>query len=291
MGLFLALSFLAGCGGGGSATPDIATERKNAMKMSDPVARSRKLVAVADKQRKVGDVLGAKETLVAATDAAEQITEAGSQAGSYVQIAGSILRGGDLGAGKDMLKKVEKIAAEIPDAGVKASIYADLAGVYREQSPDKASYWLKQARETAAQVANPEQKGIALARIGEATIRAELTDDAKQIVAELAELARSLEDLRKRSDALTDAAVLAGKVEPELATTLLTEADEAAAGTEDAYTRSHAYLSMANKLAKAGKKSDAAPRAAKASDLADKVGDSTLRIELVEQINKLRNTL
>jgi len=289
--LLTSLTFFVGCGGGSSKGPDLAAEKAKALKMSDPVARSHNLVTVADRQRKVGDVMGAKSTLSAAEDAAQTVEEPASKARSLVQIAASRLRGGDLVDGGNTLKQAEKAVDGIVDPAAKAEVLAEMAGAYQAESPDKANYMLSQAKDEVEKVTDPEQKGLASVRVAAALVKADKKEAAQTFIDAAADLARPLEDMRRRADALADAAILELKLDAEKGAALLTEAKAAADGADSPYTQAHAHLSIAKKLAAAGKKGDARTQADKSMDLSDKVGDSSLRSELKEQINKLKESL
>ncbi len=287
----LFVSVLAGCGSGEKEGPNIKAELKKAMAITDPSARARNLVKVANKQREAGDAVGAKSTLNTAAAAAEEVSDAASKAGTLVQVGASLLKGGDLSAGKDVLKKAEKVAETIEDPAKKAPVLAELAVAYQKENADKANYLLTQARETATSITDSEQKGTALARLGDALVRADMKDEAKKVVADVADLARALEGKRKQADGLMDAALLAAKVDPELSAALIAEAEQAADAETDAYSKGHAWLSIAKKFAAAGKKADARTRVDKAMDLSDKVKSQSEREELRDEANKLKATL
>lgn len=286
---------LAGCGGGSAEGPSLTEQYQNALKLSDPGQRSRRLAAVAEKQQQASDTQGADASLAAAKQAASEISDNASRAGALLNLAGSASRLGKSPTElQGLLVDAGKALDAIKDADAKVPLLADLAaavGKYLKDTGGAVGY-LKSAEEAAGTIAIAQAKANALTKVAVAFGQLGQTAEADRVLSAATEFAKSRMDPREQATCL--AAVWSGLVSlkrTEQASAALAEARQIAEGIDADESRAYALLGIAQKCTAAGQKDVAGELLGKASAAADKVTDSSARGPLVDDIARVRKSL
>lgn len=283
---------LPGCGGGGSGEASFSEQYQDALKVTDAGIRSRKLAALASKQKAAGDILGAEQTISAAGEAARSVAEPLSRATNLANVAGAA---GKLEMSTDKIKSLLKEAAaaasEIPDADAQIPALTDLAvktSTYLK-NPDAAAEYLLKAEDVAAKLGDNLTRSIAASKIGASYGKIERSDDAMRVFNAMLEVVRPISDPRERADCLSElGAGLAAGNQTEMATTVLGEAKTAAGEIGDDETsvdsKAYAYLRLSQKMKAAKLTAEADQALAEAEKLAEKVKSQSIRSVLQEEI-------
>jgi tetratricopeptide (TPR) repeat protein len=253
------------------------------------------MVAVADKQKAAGDMIGVSTSLSAAKEAAGSVTDPVSKANNLNLVAAAYAR---LEPGSEEIKKLlkdsAKAIAEIKDADAKIPALADLAsytGQYLKNA-DAAAAHLKTAEEAAAEVSLPGPRVANLMRVALAYEKLERPADAERVVTQALEFARSLAEPREQSDCLAEVGgALYSLKKAEEGKSALDEAQAAAAKIATDDSRAYALLHIAQKASDAGHKGEARKLLDEAKDVATKVTDGSVRTQLNEDIDSALNSL
>jgi tetratricopeptide (TPR) repeat protein len=278
-----------GCGGGGKGEKSLTQLYQEALKVPDAVQRARRLVGVAEKQQKAGDLLGASASLSSAREAANSISDPSSKASSLTIVAGGYARvEQNPGEAKQLLKDAAKAIGAIQDADAKVPALADLAISTHQylKDSDLAAAYLKSAEDAAASISQLRTRLMAQCRIVTAYGKVDRGADAQRLSNELLELARAQADAREKSDFLADVAGAQLQInQGQAADATLAEALKAS--DEIATPDSHAYalLNIARKLAAAKRKGESKQLLSKAQDQALQVKDTSVRTPLMEEID------
>lgn len=293
--IILLVLAVAGCGGSSSSTQDVSldSQYRAALKITDATLQVTELLRVAGKQRAAGDVQGLDTSLATAANAASRISDAKGRAMALNRVALTMARMERPAKAKDMLKQVRKAADEIPDAESKIAALSTMCRTYGEFLGEKdiATGYLNICDETVATIEEPA--GRILAQLDVAYVRHTIgdTQTATEKVDQILEASRNLEDKRKRADRLADAAaVLAKMTKAEEAKAVFKEAQQAASEIDDSLSQAYAYLHLSGKLSDCGEKAAARKVLAIAEQTADKVGDQSMKLPLMEKIYAAKRT-
>jgi hypothetical protein len=266
----------------------LTEQYQDALRVSDPAVRSRRLAAVAEMQHEAGDLLGSESSLAAASDAAHAVSDPASRAIALIKLAGVYVRleQGPRGM-QTLLAGAGKAADEISDADAKVPVLADLAVATGQQLKDVAAAdaYLTTAEDAATSIALPLTKVTALAKIAGAYGKIEQPADAERLVAAALDLARNREDPRTRCDCLAEiaAAQYALKL-TESATATFLEAEQAAAAIAAPDSRAYALLNLAEMAKSAGRPGDSQRLLGQAEEVARTVRDPSIRNPLLDEI-------
>lgn len=293
--LIVVLATLLGCNGSPKGGKSLGQQQQDAMKLSDPGQRARKLCPIADKQHKAGDVLGARSTLASARDAALAVKDPASRASALTFVAGYYAKlDQSTDDVKSILREAAKAADEITDPDVKIRALSELAaatGAHLKNATLAASY-LKTAEEAAGGIESVVTKVTALARIAVAYHKVDRADDFNRVIAAAQELARTAAEPRQQCDALAEiGAALARAKQADESKAVFDEAEQVVATIPEPEGQAYALLNLAEKLSAAGRKDAAHQLLAQASTQADKVSDGSVRGPLVEEIETARKSL
>lgn len=283
---------LAGCGGG-TKKPGVSLESQYRKALAEPdlAARTNQLLAVADKQSKAGDVLGMEQSLNAAADAARSIDDAKGKALGLNRVAEALAKAGRASDAKSLLREVSKAADQITEQEIKVSVLSNMAYIYGKHlgNQDMATSYLKNGEEIAADIQRPEGKIDALLEVALTCHELTLADKAKSLSDQSLQAARALEDPRKRADSVANAAATLSKMaKRDEANTMFQEAEKLAGEIPDPISRAYALVHLSDKLKSCGRRAEAQTALRQAEASADKVTDSSMRIPLLETIDRSR---
>jgi hypothetical protein len=295
VGCLLGIAAVVGCGGaGGSGGPSLASQYQEAMTIPDPTARVTQLLSIADQQDKAGDLLGTQTTLGSAAAAAKSIEDPSSRGFALNRVVATTAQIDSVTKAKDLLKEVRKAAEAITDPEAKVPVLARMAYNYGRyiDAMDTAQLYLKQCEEVAATIPRPEGQVAAMLDITLIHHGLENTDKANAVMDSTLDLARELEDVRKRADSLADAAALLFRMDQqETAEQVFAQSQQAAESLEDNLSKGFALLHLSTKLGEAGYRVEAQDVSQAAEDVADQVGDQSMRQPLVDKIYAARSRL
>jgi ATP/maltotriose-dependent transcriptional regulator MalT len=118
------------------------------------------------------------------------------------------------------------------------------------------------------------------------------TDNASRVADRALDVARTLAEPRKRSDALADAALVLHRMkQSDSSKAAFAEATTSAEQTADDYSRAYAFAYIAEKQKQAGSAGAAQTMLDKADAAAKKVTDTSLRNPLMEKLRAQRSAL
>ena len=284
---------VAGCGGSKkrSSGASLASQYRKALAEPDLTARVSQLLVVAEKQDKAGDLLGMQQSLNDAADAAKGIDDAKGKALALNRVAEAMGRAGQPTEARNLLREVSKAADQISEAEIKVTVLARMAYTYGKHlnSQDNADAYLKNCEELAAGIPRPEGQIDALLEIALTCHELAMADKAKGLSDQALKAARALEDARKRADAVANAAATLSKMnKADEAQVLFQEAEKLAGEIPDPMSRAYALLHLSDELKDVGRRTDAQKALQLAEAAADKVTDSSMRIPLLETIDRSR---
>jgi hypothetical protein len=279
-----------GCGGGAPPEKSLAEQLNDARQLPSAEARAAALIRIADLQRAGGDTMDAKSTLATASSSAEQIEHAYTKATTLAQIAAAQAVISTKQIARGTLRKAAKAVKEIEDPHMRmlASLEQAEAALKLEDQGQALSL-LKSAEQLAGDVELPDASCDCLLNVASGYHAADQQDEAKRVINATLVKIRELENARRKSDLLGDAALaLRRSNEADVATWqgVLTESQQMAEGITDPLARSYALVHLAECLNTVGKQGDAETILVKAEADADKVTDNAMRGPLIEAIRK-----
>ena len=292
LGLLSICLLVAGCGGGGKAEKSITAQIDDAGKLSDPVQRSRRFLAIAEKQSKAGDLAGARSTLNGAKDSAVSIADPVSKANTLVLVAAAYGRAGEKGQAGKLADEAAAAIEQIAEPESKVGPLAQLAATTGEhvQNEALAAEYLAAAQQAAESIDDPVRKTAANMRIAAALGKLKQLDESEKLIASTQEAARSLEDARQKADSLTEVAAGLSRMDNMFDESIaaISEAQQAAGQIESDDSRAYALLRIA-KTVRTFNKPGAKEVLLEAQDFALKVKDSSVRKPLLSEIeNELK---
>jgi hypothetical protein len=278
-----------GCGGGEKPGKSLTQQFNEAMKVSDAGLRARRLVGVAEKQHKAGDLSSCTSSLAAAKEAAMSVSDAVSQANTLNLVAGGYARlDGNAEDIKSLLKESAKAIERIEDAGAKVQPLAELAAAtsVHLKNKDAALSHLKSAEDAAAQIELPPNRTQAWGRIAVAYSKAAEIAEAERVMSAARSFADEQMDPRTRADCLAEiGSAWHSLKDTEQSQNAFAAAEQTAGAIEDQQSRAYALLHLAQKISKAKQKAEARKLLLAAQDVALKVKDTSIRGPLVEEID------
>jgi len=287
--------FLTGCGGGGkSGGGSLSDQYRKAMQITNPTARVTQLLAVAKKQEKAGDVLGADQSLASAAAAAESIEDANGRAIALNRVASDMARMGRPSEAKNLLKGVRKACEKIDDPEAKVPVLTRMSYMYGKylDGQDAASIYLKNCEEIAGTISRPEGKIEAMLEVALTYYGLGDQEKTQSLIDQSLEDALALEDARKRADSIANAAAMLSKMKKtDEAKTVFQEAQTKAGEIEDPLSQAHALVHLGEKLTESGLKGAAHKILVQAEEVADKVTDQSMRGPLMDKIFAARKRL
>ncbi len=282
---------VAGCGGTKKSGASLDAQYRKAMAEPDPAARVNQLLTVADKQGKAGDILGMEQSLSAAADVAKGMDDAKGKSLALNRVAEALGKAGRASETKGLLREVSKAADQITEDEIKVSVLSRMALVYGKylNGQDVATGYLKNCEETAAGIQRPEGRIDALLEVALTYHQLAMADKAKGLLDQTLQAARSLEDSRKRADAVANAAATLSRMgKTDEANTAFQETEKLAGEIPDPMSRAYALVHLSGQLRACGRRADAQKALQQAEAAADKVTDSSMRMPLLETIERSR---
>ena len=293
MGVFLLVcTALIGCGGGQKKSgPSLDSQYRTALAEPDLAARVSRLLALADKQGKAGDLLGMEQSLNAAAGAAKGMDDAKGKGLALNRVAEALGKSGRASQAKSLLREVSKAADQIAEDEIRVSVLSRMSYVYGKHlgSQDVATGYLRNCEEIAAGIQRPEGKIDALLEVALTYHELTLADRAEALLNQSLQSARALEDPRKRADSVANAAATLGQMaKSDEANAAFQEAEKLAGEIPDPISRAYAFVHLSDKLKACGRRAGAQKALKQAEAAADQVTDSSLRIPLLETIDRSR---
>lgn len=290
--LLLAVTVLAGCGDGKKKSgTSLDSQYRTALAEPDLAARVSRLLTVADKQSKAGDLLGMEQSLNAAAGAAKGMDDAKGRGLALNRVAEALGKAGRASEAKSLLREVSKAADQIAEDEIKVSVLSRMAYIYGKHlsSQDVATGYLKNCEEIAGGIQRPEGKIDALLEVALTYHELTFADQAKGLLDQSLQAARTLEDPRKRADSVANAAAtLSRMAKTDQANAAFQDAEKAAGEIPDPISRAYAFLHLSDELKACGRRTDSQKALQQAEAAADKVTDSSMRLPLLETIDRSR---
>jgi len=291
--LLLGCTVVLGCGDGKkkASGPSLDAQYRKVMAEADLAARASRLLAVAGKQHKAGDLLGMEQSLNSAADAAKNLDDAKAKALTLNRVAEAFGRAGRTVESKNLLREVSKAADQIGEAEIKITVLTRMAYTYGKHlnSLDIATSYLKNCEGIAAGIPRPEGRIDALLEVAVTYHELALADEAQGLFAQALEAARALDDGRKRADSVANAAAARSKMnQADEAQTTFQEAEKLAGEIPDAMSRAYALIHLSDRLKASSRRADAQRILKLAEAAADKVADASMRTPLLETIDRSR---
>jgi len=279
---------LAGCGGGsGKKELSLDQQLKKAQAEPDEAQRAKKMAAIGEKQVKAGDMLAGEATLNGAADVATKIEDAGKRAEALIAVAKAMGSAQKTSEAKKTLREAAKALEKVDDAQKRATALAELGSVAAVQleNPDAANEHLKNAELAAEKIDFPVARMQAYGKILIAYDMAKRPADETAITEKAKEYARSQETPRQQVDCLIEIAdALAKAKKNDESAAIFADAKKTCESIKEDDQRGYAYLNVAKKLKAAGRAEEARKALSDADDAARKITDSSIRNDLVAEI-------
>jgi len=179
---------------------------KKALREPDPTARAYALLKVAKKYNKGGDIVNRDAVFADVAKAAGKVKAPEAACQIYNKLAYALAKAGSPTEATNAIREAEKATERMKKAEDKIHAYSQIAvtyGTYLKKKPI-ATIYIKKAEGTARKLKAPDIKAPELAQIGYAYYRMGQKDEAKKLIREAFEVARSIDagDLRARCDAI-----------------------------------------------------------------------------------------
>ena len=284
---------LPGCGGGQAEGPSLNKQYEDALKIPAAYPRASRLIGIASQQIKKNNEIGADKTLTSAAAAADKIDNADQRADVYLSIFAIRATTGQAVVSKDLLKEAAKATDEIELQGQKFGKLLRLAEAYARdlEKQATASGHLAKAEEILAQLSDTEQLQANIQLSGTLAVTGD-ADRSQQLLDSTIEAARQLEDVRKKSDLLGQAAALLFELDRGSdAQPLLDEASGVASGIKDPEGRAFALASLGRQLMLASQAARASGFLKQAQSAAEEVGDPAMRSSIMDEIAGTRKLM
>lgn len=189
---------VAGCGGSGksgSKPRSLSDQLDRARKIEDPAERSESLLKVANGYLAAADSLGARNSLMLASDAADEISikkKPAERAALYIQLSAGWFEARQLEESEDCAKDAAKAIRKIvrPVDKVDALIQLGLLNIQLDEKSD-AKKDFKQAAEEAETVSDSLERIRLLGMLAAGYTKLGDRDTAKQIMASAMQLAEA----------------------------------------------------------------------------------------------------
>ncbi len=293
--LLLLCPLALGCGG--KAKPkekSLTVQYEAALKLHDPIQKSKGLAKVAEKQSKSGDAVAAQSSLASAAIAAKEVTDPASRATCLNLVAGAMCRVDQASEAAPLFKEAAAATDEIKDVDAKITPLTSLAfsaSTYLKD-PDLAAEYLKKAEAAAEAINNATIKAQALGRIANSYVKLPKDEDATRMADKALAFARSQPGPKEKSDTLAEvAAQLHLMKKPEESKAAFDEAQKEADLVTAEDGKAYAFVQLAKKLKDSGQKELAGTLLTKADDLADKLKDASLRGPIKTEVELVRKGL
>lgn len=296
--LSLAAVLCAGCGssqpstatsGGGSGGPSLYDKIEQARQEPNAESRARKLIVLADQQRRALDRTGANTTFSHAADAAKEVTDPVAKVGVLSFLAKGYARAENKSAAERAAKEAAQVAGTIEAPETKATALTTVASALAAAGDKSgATTALGEAEKLADSLQDPEGRTIVLCDITEVFHQIEYQVDFERLNTKALETAEGIEDLRKRSDAIAAVAEMQKRIELPQADQTFELALATARQVEDPTSQAFALTDIADKLLAVKQRDKALAVLQEAEKLADKLQSGSLKTELMDKIYKLR---
>ena len=204
---FLALTLVAilgGCGGGTTKKVRPLSEQMNdARALTNPADRSLALLKVADGYLAAADDLGARNCLMLASEAADEISlkrAAAQRANIYIQIAAGWHQAGQTQNCEDSYKDASKAIRKISDPVDKTDALTQL-GTFKITIDKKSSAAkdFKTALVESDKIEDPMERVRLVGAVAQGYTKLEQPNDAKQIMASALKLGEAEKDPAKKA--------------------------------------------------------------------------------------------
>jgi len=284
------LSVFSGCGGDDEGGGSLSAEADQADKIADPKMRAEKLVAIAAKQRKQGDVNGANNSISKARVACDKIARNNEAdwGKTTCLVASALFQANRRSDAEGLVKTVRDSFEEISDAYAKVEVVAALAEVYGAHMKNQASkgeVYLASVEDDAKSIQDANSRTRAFVRIAGAYHQLDAASESQRIIDIMVQAANELEDLRKRGDSLVIIAEGLAKIKmTDEADELFDAAKAVIDEIESANSRGHAFVGLARAHGRVGQSAKAQEALEEARQVVDKV-EASMRAQLKDAID------
>ncbi len=282
------LSAFSGCGGDDEGGGSLSAEADQAEKIADPKMRAEKLVAIAAKQRKQGDVNGANNSISKARTACDKIAKNNEAdwGKTACLVAGALFQANRRPDAEELVKTVRDSYEEISDAYAKVEVVAALAEVYGAHMK-KASIgvgYLANVEDDAKSIQDENSRTRAFVRIAGAYHQLDAASESQRMIDIMVQAANELKDLRKQGDSLVIIAEGLAKIKmTDEADKLFDDAKAVIDKIESANSRGHAFVGLARAHGRVGQSAKAKEALGEARQVVDKVEEG-MRAQLKDAI-------
>ena len=281
---------LAGCRHSSEGV-SLESQYDSILAQPNPEIRVRELVELATTQAQAGDRGGARRSLRSAAAACQEITDSLGRTNAYNQLAHAHGTLKSRHEAKQSLVAADAAAQQCEDGPDKVEelckIARNYAGALANQ--DAAITRLKAAEELANSLDGSFEESSALSALSYSYDRLGMRDSADELVARSLRVARSIQQFRRRVEALSGIATRLHLMERlETSRTVFEEAGSAAKRIPSQESKGYALIHLASKHQLVGQRSTAQEFLDDAEDLALAIDDNSIRTPLLEQIAQQR---
>ncbi len=288
---------VAGCGSGDSAEAvPLSQLVAQAQREPDPEFRARELIRLADRQRRLGDRSGARQTLALAQKACGQIADPAAQAGAWLFLARAYTRLGELSQAGQFLRQGQSALQRVKSPEDRVTVLIKLARAQFEmKQTTQAANTLRRAEEEVAAIEVGsgsgqlplQEKAQLFVQLAAAYQKWKQAAGARRVIASLEGLETQAQGPRDRSRLWALVAQARRQADMPSAEAWK-KAKQCAGQIEDPLSRGHAWADLAEAATAAGRAAEVGQLLARAQKAADQMPPGSLRNELLERIGRLR---
>jgi len=285
--LVLSIATVAGCGGK-KGKKKLSTNEKyeQAMKLTDPEAKAKKLADVGEEQASAGDIMAAEKSFDEAIKAAAQIETVDGKVSAYTIIAAEAIKAEMNSQARKAVDKAGDAVSGMEDPQAQTLQFAKLAVSYSKLGEDrKPKIYLTKAKNQIETLDTDSAQINCLVAVGYAYHQIEDASGADELLGQAIAKSNGLTDTRAKCDGL--AAVASKRIsmdQDDKAVAILKDALTVArsiddGGDETLISKVYALAAIGKQFRRAGEKDQASEIFEEASALAKKIKDSDARMD------------
>lgn len=288
LGLLAAAGCTAQPTGDAAAGPSIDERLAEARAATNPEARAQAFAEVAVLQQKANDLSGAAESFGSARAACGEITDPAVQAQALAHLADAQAQAGNRADARRVLDAARQSADKVGQAEARAKALVPIAVAHARRLQDAAGAdeQFQAAGALVAQVSDPEGKVAAQMEIARGRALLDQKPAAAAALSAALAAAKDLSDPFKACQNLSQVASLEHQLGLASAAQTFERALEQARRVPSEYSRAHALVDVAQRLAESGQSAKAREVLSAALSVAKSVPQEDTRREAVDKVEK-----
>jgi hypothetical protein len=285
--LVLSIASTYGCGGkDGKKKLSTSEKYEQAMQLTDPEAKAKKLADVGEEQASAGDIKAAEKSFDGAIKAAGQIETVDGKVSAYTIIAAEAIKGEMNTTARKAVEKAGDAVSRMEDKQAQTLQYAKLAVSYHKLGEErKPGIYLTKAKNQIESLETDSAQINCLCAVGYAFHQIDDAAGADELLGQAVAKSNALADARAKCDGL--AAVASKRISMDQegkATAILNDALAVARSIDDGQdetliSKVYALAAIGKQFKRAGKKDRATEIFEEASELAKKIKDTDARMD------------